>query len=59
VTGSAHTTLTNYWAIVLNKNEFTAEQISMRKGKLKCKKVNNRVEITGKAILYMKGEISI
>ncbi|NBP58470.1 PhzF family phenazine biosynthesis protein [bacterium] len=59
VTGSAHTTLTNYWAIVLNKNEFTAEQISTRKGKLKCKKVNNRVEITGKAILYMKGEITI
>jgi PhzF family phenazine biosynthesis protein len=59
VTGSAHTTLTNYWGIVLNKNEFTAEQISTRKGKLKCKKVNNRVEITGKAILYMKGEITI
>ncbi len=59
VTGSAHTTLTNYWSIVLNKNEFTAEQISKRKGMLKCKKVDNRVQITGNAILYMKGEIYI
>lgn len=59
VTGSAHTTLTNYWANELNKNELTAEQISSRKGRLTCKKVGNRVEITGKAVLFMKGEIYI
>jgi len=59
VTGSAHTTLTNYWANKLNKNELTAEQISFRKGKLKCKKINDRVEITGKAVLYLKGDIYI
>jgi PhzF family phenazine biosynthesis protein len=59
VTGSAHTTLTKYWAGKLNKNELSAEQISTRKGKLNCKKVNDRVEITGKATLYMKGEIYI
>lgn len=57
VTGSAHTTLVNYWSKALNTNELTAEQISTRKGKLKCKKVDDRVEITGKAVLYMKGEI--
>ena len=59
VTGSAHTTLTNYWATELNKNELTAEQLSTRKGKLKCKKVINRVQITGEAVLFMKGEIYI
>ncbi len=59
VTGSAHTTLTNYWANKLNKDELIAEQISSRKGTLKCKKVGTRVEITGKAVLYMKGEIYI
>jgi PhzF family phenazine biosynthesis protein len=59
VTGSAHTTLTNYWATELNKNELTAEQLSTRKGKLKCKKVINRVQITGGAVLFMKGEIYI
>ena len=57
VTGSAHTTLTNYWAHTLSKNELSAEQISTRKGKLTCKKVADRIEITGNAILYMKGEI--
>ena len=59
VTGSAHTTLTPYWANQLNKIELTAEQISSRGGKLHCKLVNDRVEITGKAVLYLKGEISI
>ena len=59
VTGSAHTTLTNYWANTLNKDELIAEQISSRKGTLKCKKVGERIEITGKAVLFMKGEIYI
>ncbi|MFN9999344.1 MAG: PhzF family phenazine biosynthesis protein, partial [bacterium] len=59
VTGSSHTTLTNYWANKLNKNELTAEQVSARKGKLKCKKIFDRVQITGKAVLFMKGEIYI
>lgn len=57
VTGSAHTTLTNYWAGRLHKNEMIAEQISTRKGVLKCKKVDHRVEITGKAVLFMKGAL--
>ena len=57
VTGSAHTTLTPYWAEQLNKNEFNAQQISARSGKLHCKLVKDRVQITGKAILYMKGEL--
>lgn len=57
VTGSAHTTLTNYWTNVLHKNELTAVQLSTRKGNLTCKKVGDRVEITGNAVLFMKGEI--
>ena len=59
VTGSAHTTLVTYWSNKLNKTDFIAEQISSRKGKLKCKKVDDRVKITGKAVLYMKGELYI
>ncbi len=57
VTGSAHTTLTPYWAKKLNKNELTAIQLSERKGFLKCKYLNERVEISGKAVLYLVGEI--
>lgn len=57
VTGSAHTTLTPYWAKRLGKNELTAIQLSERKGYLNCKYLNERVEISGKAKLYLIGEI--
>jgi PhzF family phenazine biosynthesis protein len=59
VTGSAHTTLTPYWSSVLNKNELTAMQLSERTGFLKCKYLNERTEISGKAKTYLKGEITI
>jgi PhzF family phenazine biosynthesis protein len=57
VTGSAHTTLTPYWAKKLGKNEMTAIQLSKRKGYLNCKYLNERVEISGQAKTYMCGEI--
>jgi PhzF family phenazine biosynthesis protein len=59
VTGSAHTTLTPYWAKQLNKTELTAVQLSARKGRLHCKYLNDRVEISGQGKLYLKGEIFI
>ncbi len=59
VTGSAHTTLTPYWASVLNKNEFTARQISARGGELTCRLNGNRVEISGEAKLFLKGTLYI
>lgn len=59
VTGSAHTTLTPYWSSVLNKHDFTARQLSTRSGDLLCTLTGDRVEITGKAVLFMKGEISL
>lgn len=57
VTGSAHTTLTPYWAKKLNKIELSAIQLSARKGYLKCKYLTERVEISGKGKLYLTGEI--
>ncbi|MDR6466144.1 PhzF family phenazine biosynthesis isomerase [Chryseobacterium sediminis] len=59
VCGSAHTTLTPYWAAQLNKNELYAFQPSQRSGELYCKLLNKRIEIAGKAALYLKGEIFI
>lgn len=59
VTGSAHTTLIPYWADKLNKNELTAIQLSNRKGHLKCNYLNDRVEISGQAKLYLIGEIYV
>lgn len=59
VTGSAHTTLTPYWAGVLGKNELTARQVSQRTGDLTCKLLGDRVEIAGEAVLYLRGEIEV
>jgi PhzF family phenazine biosynthesis protein len=59
VTGSAHTTLTPYWAERLGKAELTAAQLSKRGGRLWCKLVGSRVEISGQARTYLRGEIDI
>lgn len=59
VTGSAHTTLTPYWAARLSKNKLSAVQLSQRKGYLECELKNDRVEISGKVRTYLTGEIYI
>lgn len=59
VTGSAHTKLVPYWSKTLGKTELTAEQISSRKGFLKCKLAGDRVLMAGKGKLFLKGKISI
>lgn len=57
VTGSAYTTLTPYWAKELKKTSLSSIQLSARKGFLQCEYLNDRVEISGKAKLYLTGEI--
>lgn len=59
VTGSAHTTLTPYWAGKLGKTEMEALQVSARGGVLKTKLIGDRVEIAGQVKLYLRGTIEI
>ncbi|MDB4582553.1 PhzF family phenazine biosynthesis protein [Draconibacterium sp.] len=59
VTGSAHTMLIPYWAEKLKKTQLSARQVSARGGNLYCKYLGERVEIGGKAVTYLVGEISI
>lgn len=59
VTGSAHTSLTPYWAKILGKNRMFAVQLSKRQGHLENRLSGDRVFISGKARLYLKGEIYI
>jgi PhzF family phenazine biosynthesis protein len=59
VTGAAHSTLTPYWAERLGKNRLTARQVSERGGDLWCKLEDDRVEIAGHAVLYVKGLLNI
>lgn len=57
VTGSAHTTLVPYWSSRLEKPNLHALQLSPRGGELFCVDRGERVEIAGRAVLYLEGFI--
>jgi PhzF family phenazine biosynthesis protein len=59
VTGSAHCTLVPYWAQRLGKTSLHARQISPRGGELFCELHGDRVEIAGRAVKYLDGEIEV
>jgi len=59
VTGSAHTVLIPFWAEKLGKTEMKAMQLSRRGGTLFCRLRDDRVDIGGKAVTFLKGEISL
>ncbi len=55
VTGSIHAGLAPYWAKQLAKSDLVAYQASARGGILFCNIVNDRVLVSGFAVLYLKG----
>ena len=59
VTGSIHTGLAPYWAKQLNKKELVAYQASTRGGVLHCKVSDERIYISGQAVQYLVGEITV
>lgn len=59
VTGSIHTGLAPLWAERLSKNKLLAYQASKRGGVLECEVVEDRVFISGHAVQYMTGFITI
>jgi PhzF family phenazine biosynthesis protein len=59
VTGSAHCTLTPYWATRLGRTKLHARQVSARGGELWCEQAGARVKIAGHAVLYLHGEIEV
>jgi PhzF family phenazine biosynthesis protein len=59
VTGSSHCALTPYWANKLNKKELHAHQVSQRGGELFCRDCGHRVTISGRAVKFMEGSITI
>ena len=58
VTGSAHCSLTPYWADKLNKTKLSAKQVSKRSGYIGCELKGSRVFLSGKAVKYMEGKIN-
>ncbi|OIP99853.1 MAG: isomerase [Zetaproteobacteria bacterium CG2_30_46_52] len=59
VTGSSFTQLAPVWMAILGKESLSAKQISKRGGEVWCEVRGNRVLIKGRAVLYMRAEITI
>ncbi|HUJ44617.1 MAG TPA: PhzF family phenazine biosynthesis protein [Opitutaceae bacterium] len=59
VTGSAHCTLTPYWAERLGQPRLHARQVSARGGELWCELRGTRVAIAGHAVTYLRGTLEV
>ena len=59
VTGSIHTGLAPFWAERLGKTDLVAYQASKRGGLLNCVVSGDRVLISGSAVQYSKGYITV
>ena len=59
VTGSAHCTLTPYWAGRLGRSDLRARQVSARGGELACGWRGARVSLAGHAVMVIRGTISL
>lgn len=59
VTGSIHTGLAPFWAERIGKNALVAYQASKRGGVLNCLVSGDRVILSGKAVRYLSGTITV
>ncbi len=59
VTGSAYCELAPYWSAQLNRNQLIARQLSSRSGTIHCEIISERILITGKAVDFLSGNITI
>ncbi len=59
VTGSSFTQLIPYWSKKLSKQTLNAKQVSKRGGEVRCIHLNERVQISGRAVKFMDATIEI
>ncbi|MGW0522163.1 PhzF family phenazine biosynthesis protein [Crossiella sp. NPDC003009] len=59
VTGSAHCTLASWWAPRLGDGPLTAEQASPRGGTVRMTLRDNRVQLSGRAVTVLKGQLLV
>jgi len=57
VTGSAHSFLAPLWGSIIGKTQLVGHQLSERGGIIKCELHEDRVNLKGRAVLYLKGEL--
>lgn len=58
-TGSAHAQIVPYWSDRLGCKVLRAKQLSRRGGEMQCEHVGDRVRISARAALYLRGEIRL
>lgn len=59
ITGAAHCMLAPYWARRLGKTVLRAYQASPRGGEMVCQVKGDRVELEGRCVFYLEGEVDI
>jgi PhzF family phenazine biosynthesis protein len=59
VTGSAHCTLTPFWAARLGKTEMLAWQASPRGGAVRVRLEGDRVKLGGRAVTVLRGQLLV
>lgn len=59
VTGSAHCTLAPYWSARLEQDRLLYHQASARGGELEVARIGERVEIRGRAVTTLRGELLV
>jgi PhzF family phenazine biosynthesis protein len=59
VTGAAHCLLTPYWSARTGSKTMQARQISSRTGDLVCEDRGDRVRLSGNAVFFLRGKISV
>lgn len=59
VTGSAHCQLAPYWAERLGKTAMQARQVSARGGDVHCALDGNRIILSGSAVTFLQGVLSV
>lgn len=59
VTGSSHSSLAPLWSEKLGRAELTAKQLSRRGGTLLCRVEKDAVKVSGRAALYLRGQLMV
>lgn len=59
VAGSAHCMLAPFWGERLGKTTLVARQVSRRGGIVRCELAGERVRLTGRAVQYLEGTITV
>lgn len=59
VTGSSHSSLAPLWSEKLGKTRLTARQLSRRGGALWCETGGDAVKVSGRAVLYLRGQLTV